>query len=126
MAVAVYSKSQWARAASLLEIEKMWTRGTRKSDGLPIVLFPSSKPGHAYYTSSAGCTCKGYFHRGACAHVLALDLLALESDLIETRDRIDADVDLAFAALALSKRGPAAAGGVTLIRRYEELFGSDD
>lgn len=69
----VYTASQRARAASLVETAQTWTRGTRKLDGLAFVLFPSSKPGHAYYTTCDGsaCTCQGFFYRGACSHALA-------------------------------------------------------
>ncbi len=73
-----YTSSQIARAASLLESALTWTRGTRKRDGLAFVLFPSSKPGHAYYTVCDGsaCTCQGFFYRGACSHALACKMEA--------------------------------------------------
>lgn len=79
MTAAVYTDSQRARAASLVETAKTWTRGTRKRDGLAFVLFPSSKPTQAYYTTETACTCKGFFYRGSCAHVLAVQIEAEEA-----------------------------------------------
>ena len=76
MATQAYTNNQLKRANELLQGAQTWTRGRRKSDGLSLVIFPSSKPGHAYYTSQIGCTCPGYFHRGGCAHALAVQLEA--------------------------------------------------
>lgn len=86
-APAVYSESQRARAAALVETAKTWTRGTRKRDGLAFVLFPSSKPEQAYYTTETACTCKGFLHRGACSHVLAVQTEAQQARELMTRRR---------------------------------------
>jgi hypothetical protein len=67
-----YTVSMVARANQLVSESYKWTRARRKSDGLALVIFPSSKPGRTYYASQIGCTCPGYLHRGACSHVLAL------------------------------------------------------
>lgn len=117
MAQIGYSDSQRARAAILVEHAKTWTRGTRKRDGLPFILFPSSKPGHAYYTTETACSCQGFYYRGACAHVLAVQIEA------ERLADIDTAVYLAFAELALSKRGDQAGAAIT---RYERYFGTED
>lgn len=74
MATTVYTDSMRARAATLLETAKTWNWGRRKSDGIQFVLFSSSRPGHAYYTSQIACSCTGYLHRGACSHQLAVSL----------------------------------------------------
>lgn len=79
MTAAVYSDSQRARAAILVEHAKTWTRGRRRRDNLAFVLFPSSKSGHAYYANEMACTCAGFLHRGRCSHELAVRLEAEEA-----------------------------------------------
>lgn len=72
MATTVYTDSMKARAEILVSESKTWTRGRRKSDSLAFVIFPSSKPGRAYYSTETACSCPSYYHRLACSHVLAV------------------------------------------------------
>jgi hypothetical protein len=95
----VYTQSQIKRANELLQTAQTWTRGRRKADGLSLVIFPASKPGHAWYTSQLGCTCPGHWHRGTCSHLLAVQIEA--------------------------KRAQESAAKKPL-KTYEDLWGDDD
>lgn len=89
-AQAVYTESQKAHADLLLSRSHAWTRATRKRDGLAFVIFPSSRRGDAnlpigYYTTESACTCRGYFYRGYCSHVLAVQREAEQAREAVTR-----------------------------------------
>lgn len=75
----VYTSSMEARAAVLVGQAQTWARGVRHRDGLAFVVFASSKPGTVYYTTESGCTCPSYWHRGACSHVLAVQVEARQA-----------------------------------------------
>lgn len=50
-----------------------WSAGRSKRDGRQFWNIPSrSEPGVSHYTTSYGCTCKGFRRRGHCAHVEAV------------------------------------------------------
>ena len=77
---AVYTETMAANAAQWLQTAPVWTRGTRKADGLALVIFPSaSVPGTGHYTTETACSCKGFQHRGRCSHVLAVKIEARQA-----------------------------------------------
>lgn len=80
-ATTVYTPSMQAQATVLLERASRWARGTRNRDGLPIVLFVSSRTDAAgnpiYWKTRAdglGCDCPSWLYRGACSHALACQM----------------------------------------------------
>lgn len=90
--------SMRAHADLLLSRSHLWTRATRKSDGLAFVIFPSSRSNTAYYTRCDGgaCTCKGYLWRGVCSHALACQIdaeRAREAAGRKPRPRLDQLMD---------------------------------
>jgi hypothetical protein len=118
--------SQWAAAAMHLERRDEWRYFW--SAGVRYVSIISGRSNRLWIAraDADGCACPWSQKTFApCSHRIALELDAMEADLIEARDRLDADVDVAFMSLALSKRGSRAGAGVTRVR-YEDLFGSDD
>lgn len=93
---AVYTQSMQAKASVLVEQAITWTRATRKSDGLAFVIFPSSKPGKAWYATEYGCNCPSYTHRGACSHQLAVKTeaeQARERAAVKPRTTLEALMD---------------------------------
>ena len=69
-------------AAELIAADLPWvpvgrSRKLKEKDGSPRTFFiiPSrTVVGSAHYTNRQGCTCKGFLHRGKCAHVEAVRL----------------------------------------------------
>jgi hypothetical protein len=90
MASAVYTAtpSQWASAAIHLENRSAWR--TVRIDGVRYVVLVSGNSGRVYYVraDARGCGC-AWSQRAAtpCSHRLALELAALEDDLVETAAR---------------------------------------
>lgn len=83
-----FTPSMQANAERLVSMAHTWTRATRKRDRMAFVIFPSSKPGRAYYSNERACTCPSYTHRLACSHVLACRLEAEEAREQATRPRV--------------------------------------
>ncbi len=108
--------SQRAHAAQLVAERDRWLRGRTKADGRSFFVLPGSK-GHAHWTAAdgSGCTCRGFFYRGTCSHVLAVR----EYNAIADEEALE---ELAFAA-----GSPLAGPVVQTIRpdRYSELFPAD-
>lgn len=114
------------RARELVNGWRLWPVKTLKRDE------GAFKRGDQFFvinghdTSAVFCSCPDYQKRGAiCAHIRAVVLLDRQS--VTTAEEIeeeDPTVDLAFAALALAKRGPSAAGGVTRLK-YEDIWTED-
>ena len=107
MATKLYTRYQKDHADVLVQRAKFWTRGVRKSDRLAFVIFPSSrataeKP-TAYYTTERGCTCPSFYHRGSCAHELAVRTVARQDDLRDNGVLSDGECELMF-TLAFSGR----------------------
>lgn len=124
----VYSPttSQWASATSHMDLRSEWQ--TVRIGGVRYVILTSGTSGRVYHVraDATGCLCRWYERTlQQCSHMLSVELAALEDDLIEARNEdIDAEIEMAFMALATSKRGQGA--GVALIKTYEQLFGEDD
>jgi hypothetical protein len=123
-AAAVYTSSQRARAASLVENAKTWTRGTRKRDGKPFFFVPSDRAvGTVYMTAEDGCTCPAARHSrsGDCKHQQAVRQYAEQrAEALGLAGQ--GEIDLAFAALATSKRGN---GAGAVMKRYEDFDWGD-
>lgn len=117
--------SAWASATSHLELRSEWQ--TVRIGGVRYVILTSGTSGRVYHVraDAAGCLCRWYERTlQQCSHMLAVELAALEDELIEARNEdIDAEIELAFMALATSKRGPGAGAAMT---RYERIFGTED
>jgi hypothetical protein len=128
MTSAVYqpTASQWAAAAMHLDRRDEWRYF--RSAGVRYVSIISGQSNRLWIAraDADGCGCPWSQKTFTpCSHRIALELDALEADLIEARNEdIDGEVDLAFAALATSKRGDGA--GAALIRRYEDLWPEED
>lgn len=122
------TSAQWASATSHLELRSEWQ--TVRIGGVRYVILTSGTSGRVYHVraDAAGCLCRWYGRTlQQCSHMLAVELAALEDELREDaqdrlNDEIDGAIELAFLALATSKR-PGAGAAIT---RYEMLFGSDD
>lgn len=56
------------RAEELAARLPFLSRGRSKLNGAGFYLVPGRVEGVVYYSSSLGCTCKGYLHRGICSH----------------------------------------------------------
>ena len=67
-----YTMSQQANAERLLSMPEKWARGRSKVDGREFWVIQGST-GHAHWTAldGSGCTCRGFYYRGACSHSLA-------------------------------------------------------
>ncbi len=63
--------SQQAAAEALLAAPEKWSHGRSKVDGRSFWLIQGSK-GTAHWTSSYGCTCRGFAYRGCCSHQVAV------------------------------------------------------
>lgn len=62
--------------AALVAESRSWHTGRSKRTGELFFLVPSrSEPGVAHYTCCYGCTCRGFEHRGRCAHVEAVNVV---------------------------------------------------
>lgn len=72
MSTSIVPPATRRRADQLLQHADRWARGVRHTDGLALVTFSGSKPGAVYFTSTLGCTCPGYRHRGVCCHSVAV------------------------------------------------------
>jgi hypothetical protein len=69
----VPTASMQAKASILLADQASWSRGRSKQTGTPFWLIPGSK-GSAHYTTSYGCTCRSFAHRGVCSHLVAVQI----------------------------------------------------
>ena len=76
MAQAIVTPTIRKRAEQLAERIPLLPRGRSKINGAGFYVMPGSTAGVAYYTSSLGCTCKGFLHRGVCAHQQACVIVA--------------------------------------------------
>lgn len=75
------TRSMAEHAETLIARSHKWAEGIRHADGLRTYQFSSSrqrKDGSyaMYMASELGCTCPSYFHRGECAHVVAIRRVA--------------------------------------------------
>lgn len=123
MATQLYqpTQSQWAAAAMHLDRRDEWRYFW--SAGVRYVSMISGRSNRLWIAraDARGCGCPwSQQTTSPCSHRIALELDALDADLIETRNEdIDGAIELAFMALATSKRGDSA--GAALIRRYEDF-----
>lgn len=62
--------SQVAAAEALLADLGRWSPGRSKETGRSFWLVRGSQ-GRSYFTTSDGCSCPGFRHRGVCSHSLA-------------------------------------------------------
>ncbi len=62
--------SQQAAAEALLADPGRWSPGRSKETGRAFWLVKGSQ-GRSYFTTSYGCSCKGFAYRGCCSHVVA-------------------------------------------------------
>lgn len=99
----LYTRYQKDHADVLVQRARFWTRGVRKSDRLAFIVFPSSratadKP-TAYYANERGCTCPSFYHRGSCAHELAVRIEAEQARaaFAAPTEQYDDDESLRFA-----------------------------
>lgn len=118
--------SQWAAAGMHLERRDEWCYF--RSNGVRYVRILSGRSNRLWIAraDARGCGCPWSQNMPSpCSHRIALELDALEAELIEQRNAdIDETIEIAFMALATAKRGDGA--GAALIRRYEDIWGSDD
>jgi hypothetical protein len=127
MTSAVYqpTASQWAAAAMHLDRRDEWR--TVRINGVRYVVLTSGNSGRVYFVraDARGCGCLwSQTMQPPCSHRIALELDALEADLIAARiEDIDSEIELAFAALATSKRGNGA--GAAILKRYESIWTDD-
>ena len=72
-----------------------WHRGRSKVNGRPFYLIPSrTEPNVAHYTTSYGCTCRGFRKRGDCAHSEAARMFeAREAAAVKPRVTLDELLD---------------------------------
>ena len=63
--------SQLAHAEQIAAEPERWSRGRSKQTGQAFWLIQGSK-GAAHYATASGCTCKGFYYRGVCSHVVAV------------------------------------------------------
>lgn len=118
--------SQWAAAAMHLDRRDEWRFFW--SAGVRYVSILSGRSNRLWIAraDAKGCGCPWSQNTlTPCSHRIALELDALEADLIESRYNEDAAIDLAFAALATARRGDRAGAGVTPFA-YERIWGADD
>jgi hypothetical protein len=85
MSTSIVPPATRRRADQLLAHADRWSRGVRHTDGLALVTFSGSKPGAVYFTSTLGCTCPGFRHRGVCCHSVAVSEHQAEADAAERR-----------------------------------------
>lgn len=113
--------SQWASAASHLERRTEWV--WFRVNGARYVAVPSGTSGRTYWVraDAAGCSCMWYATTyRQCAHMLAVELAALEDELREQEN--EAAIDLAFAETATRLRGDGA--GRTMAT-YDRIWTTD-
>ena len=73
MTQATLSQATLAEANRLAHQAHTWHTGTSKRDGRPFFVIPSrTEPSVAHWTTSYGCTCKGFRKHGDCAHAEAV------------------------------------------------------
>ncbi len=75
------TRSMQEHADVLIARSHTWAEGIRHADGLHTYQFSSSrqrKDGSyaMYFASELGCTCPSFWHRGQCAHVVAIRQVA--------------------------------------------------
>ncbi len=68
--VSVPTTSQRAAAEMLVADPGRWSPGRSKETGQSFWLVRGSQ-GRSYFTTSDGCSCPGFRHRGICSHVAA-------------------------------------------------------
>ena len=69
-AIVAPTPSQQAAAEALLADPGRWSPGRSKATGRAFWLVRGSQ-GRSYFTTSYGCSCKGFAYRGCCSHVVA-------------------------------------------------------
>jgi SWIM zinc finger len=70
-----------AAVADVLARSSRWVRGTRKSDGRPFFVIPSSRGSTVYYADRSACTCPDARERGRiCKHSLAVQQFQARQD----------------------------------------------
>jgi hypothetical protein len=88
--------------ADLLLAETNWSRGVDLRTGRVFVAFAGSK-GEIHRADADACTCKGFYHRLICAHVVAIREQAASDGLADvSHDDVadpahDFEVERAFA-----------------------------
>lgn len=125
MASAVYSPtaSQWASATVHLERRSEWRYFWRENVRYVSIISGRSNRLYVARADADGCSCpwsqNPWSGSTPCSHRIALELDALEADLIDARDCADAAIDLAFAEVATRLRGSGA--GAPILKRYEDF-----
>jgi hypothetical protein len=84
MSTSIVPPATRRRADQLLQHADRWSRGVRHTDGLALVTF-SGSAGAVYFTSTLGCTCPGFRHRGVCCHSVAVAEHQAEADAAQRR-----------------------------------------
>ena len=74
--IATPTPSQLAHAEQLAAAPKRWSRGRSKETGREFFVIPSSDGSRAHWTAAdgSGCTCRGFYYRGCCSHVVAVTM----------------------------------------------------
>jgi hypothetical protein len=80
--------SMQAKASILIAEQATWSRGRSKQTGQAFWLIPGSK-GTAHYTTSTGCTCRSFLHRGVCSHVVAVQLHERQQPALKPKARYE-------------------------------------
>jgi len=73
MATTTLSQATLNEAHQMALQSHTWSHGRSKRNGREFFVIPSrSEAGKAHYTTSYGCTCRGFLKRGDCAHAEAV------------------------------------------------------
>ena len=113
-----------AHAQALLA-EPTWARGTDRRTSRAFVAFAGSK-GEIHRADVGACTCRGFYHRGICAHVVAIRERAQEESLAVGLCT-EAESDCGFAAVAADHEAQAdAERRRRSAETFERLFPAND
>jgi hypothetical protein len=119
------TESMRASAQAHLELSSDWRYFWSKGVRYVRIISATSGKLHVVRADSMGCDCEAYlvWEYTACSHMLAVRESLNRDALAAWVDDQDAGVELAFMALATSKRGHGA--GVAILKRYESIWTED-